>query len=60
MVAKMNEKPSLHDYYWNVRDPMWVLLPTMVPGCYPGTISVNLSASELPLGSLGGPRIAKN
>ena len=55
----MNEKQSWHDYYWDFRDPLWVLLPKLDPGCYLETISVNFSASELPLGSLGGPKNAK-
>ena len=56
----MNEMPCLHAYCWNVRDLRGVILPKMVPGCCLETISVNLSILEWPLGSLGGPKIAKN
>ena len=59
-VPSSNEKPSLHDNYWNLSDPTWVLWPKVVPRCHPGTVSVDLLASEVPIGSLGDPKIAKN
>ena len=55
----MNEKLSLHDFYWNYRDPTSDLLPKVGLKYHLGTISVHLPASEVLLGSLGDPKIAK-
>ena len=48
----MNKKLSLHEFYWNFRDPTSVLLPKVALKYHLGTISVHLLAS-------GDPKIAK-
>ena len=58
-AAKLNKKLSLHEFYWNFRDPTSVLLPKVGLKYHLGTISVHLPASEVLLGSLGDPKIAK-
>ena len=57
---KTATKPSLHEYYRTLRDPIWVLLLKMVQNGYPKAILVHSPSSEVLLGSLGRAQITPN
>ena len=59
-AAKMNNMPSLHNNYWNLSNPIWILWLKADPIYYPETISVDLLASEGLIRSLEDTKIAGN